>query len=258
MIFRPAPVLTLAMLGALAILLALGTWQVNRLAWKTALIAQIEARTKEPPTALDLILASQAPVGEMEYSPVRVRGRFDHAREIHLFTNYQGTPGYFIITPLIRSDGSAVLVNRGYAPIELKDPALRREGLVEGEVEIEGLLRASRSRAPFAPDDQPEENIWFTADAEAMAFIAGVEAPPLFIDALADQTRGPWPRGGVTRLEFRNAHLGYAITWYGLAATLLGVYFTHQYSVGRIRFGAPAEATEPDAEKSSKNREGAS
>lgn len=255
MIFRPAPVLTLAMLAAFALLLALGTWQVKRLAWKTALIEKIEARAKEPPAALDEVLASQASIAEMEYAPVRVRGRFDHEREIHLFANYQGKPGYFIITPLIRSDGSAVLVNRGYTPVELKDRARRREGLVEGEVEIEGLLRASRPRAPFAPDDQPEDNIWFTADAEAMAFIAGVESPPLFVDAFADQTPGDWPRGGVTRLEFRNAHLGYAITWYGLAATLVGVYFTHQWSAGRIRFGKEAEVVKPSPDSDGEHGE---
>ena len=256
MTFRPAPFLTIAMLAALALLIALGSWQLRRLAWKEALIARVEARIHEAPTPLDEALAGAASLADLEYAPVRIRGRFDHDREIHLYANYHGAPGYFIITPLMRADGDAVLVNRGYVPVEFKEKETRAAGLVEGEVEIAGLLRASRDPAPFAPKDQIDDNIWFTADAAAMAFVAGIEAPPFFVDALASETAGQWPRGGVTRVEFRNAHLGYALTWFGLAAALIGVYLAHQWSAGRIRIGV-ASGKKPSSEATDEGGPGA-
>jgi surfeit locus 1 family protein len=226
--------LTLFAAAALAVLLALGTWQVERLAWKEALIARVDARVHAEP--VDLPPSSSWPSLDpeaIEYLPVRITGTFDHARELYVFIALSspkgpaGGQGWFVLTPLILSDGSAVLVNRGFVPDGRKDPASRVEGQVAGPVTITGLLRPAEQRNWLSPADNPEKNVWFVRDPDTMARAAGLDpakTAPFTVDAFAGQAPGGLPQGGETIIAFPNNHLGYAITWYGLAAALVAVY----------------------------------
>ena len=101
-----------------------------------------------------------------------------------------------------------------------------------GETTVLGLMRASERRNFFTPSDEPERGLYFSRDADALARGLGLSShAPFLIDA--DAGPDPLPQGGETRLTFENNHLGYAFTWFGLAAALIGVFGT--YAWGRLK-----------------------
>ncbi len=237
---------TIATLAALAILLALGTWQVQRLAWKQDLIAQIEARAHGE--AGEILPEEQWPAfspQSEEYRRVRIAGRFDHAREVQvhglLASRTRGQPiqGFYVLTPLEIESGAHVIVNRGFVPTELREPASRAESLPDEEVEIVGLVRASQERATFVPENDPSREQWLTRDVYEIAEARGIErVAPFYIDAEHDASAPAWPRGGGTILDLPNNHLQYAVTWYGLALCLLGVFAVFAWR--KLRSGTAA------------------
>jgi len=211
---------------ALAILLGLGTWQVKRLYWKEALIADIEERLNAGPVALSDMEAMAKGGGDIEYRRVRLSGTFDHARERHFFATHQGRTGYYIYTPLTLADGRILFVNRGFVPFEMKEQAKRPDGQVAGEVTITGLARAPLAAKPSSllPDNDIAKNIFYWKDLAAMASSTDIPSDRLihlFVDADNTPNPGGWPQGGVTLIDLPNNHLQYAITWYGLAAALV-------------------------------------
>lgn len=221
--------LACALIG-MGLLVGLGVWQLQRLAWKEAVLAQISARRDAAPVTLP-------PQGEWarldpdqyDYRRVVLRGTFDHARESPLFrasaTGAAGDgPGYEILTPLRLADGGIVIVNRGFAPAELKEPAKRAAGQIAGEVTLTGLMRRPETRNSFTPADEPDNNLWFTRDPAALAAHWGLhDVAPFSIDADATPNPGGWPKGGATVMKIPNNHLSYALTWFALAATLAAV-----------------------------------
>ena len=213
-------------LSVLALLVGLGTWQMQRKAWKEDLIAQITARVHQPPVAL-AELEKRAPAG-LEYARVRVRGTFRHESEQFLWEpDPRQGPGYHVYTPLQLDDERFILVNRGYVTEARKAPAARAEGQVAGAVDVVGLLRKPVTRAMFSPD-RGSTGVWYWRDFDGIARAAlGADAGKAVrtvLDAEATPANpGGWPQGGVTRLTLPNRHLEYALTWYGLALTLVGV-----------------------------------
>ena len=225
---RPGAGLIAAIVVAFAILVSLGTWQAYRLEWKEALIAGIEARRHAPPAALDAVEKEAQSGTDIDYLPVAAAGTFDHAAEQYFFATDDGKVGYHVYTPLRLADGRTVFVNRGFVPEDLKDPAKRAEGQIDGAVTVRGLARAKLAGKPswLVPANEPARKLFFWKDLDAMAANAGVPAGalvPFFIDADAAANPGGWPKGGVTQLDLPNNHLGYALTWYGLAAALVAV-----------------------------------
>jgi len=225
-------------IAGVAMLIALGNWQLRRLAWKEGLIGAITERTHADPVPVAVAEARAAEGGDIEYTRVTARGRLlnDHELDFYAIDERFG-PGYHVVTPLRRADGSVVFVNRGYVPLELKDPAKRPAGAPEGEVEITGLVRRPETAGAFTPANDTAKNIWFWRDLDAMAAAAfgpqdgqqgGPGMPrvvPFVIEAEADPgAAGVWPKGGVTRVELPNRHLEYAFTWYGLAAALIIIF----------------------------------
>lgn len=218
-------------LGGLAfvILIGLGTWQVERLRWKEALIAMITERTHAAPLPLADIEARFRSIGDVDYTPVTATGTFVHAGERHFLATWQGQSGFYVYTPLVLDDGRIVFVNRGFVPYDLKDPAKRPEGQVAGKVTIIGLARNPLTGKPssLVPDNDLRKNVFYWKDRDAMAGSAGLrsgaEIVPVFIDAGDAPNPGGYPVGGVTMIEMPNSHLQYAVTWYGLAAALLAV-----------------------------------
>jgi surfeit locus 1 family protein len=229
-LFRRHWLLLLSTLIGAALLSGLGIWQLQRLHWKESVLAQISARLDAPAASLPAreTWTSLDP-DDYDYRHVFLRGTFDHTKESWLFrasaTGAAGDgPGYEILTPFKLADGSLVIVNRGFVPAELQDPAKRKAGQVAGETVITGLMRRPEARNWFTPADEPEKNLWFTRDPAALAArweLAGVA--PFSIDADATENPGGWPKGGATVLKIPNNHLSYALTWFALAATLIAV-----------------------------------
>ncbi len=210
----------------LVALILLGNWQVQRLAWKQDLLATIDARLAAPAVPIGQIEAGIAGGGDIRYAPVTVTGRFDHARERHFFATYRAASGYFVFTPLVMDDGRQVLVNRGFVPFDRKAPDSRLQGQVGGTVTVVGLARQRLDAKPsfIVPDNDLAANIFYWKDWSAMVSSAGLDPAavlPFFIDADDTPNPGGWPVGGVTRIDLPDNHLQYAVTWYGLAVTLV-------------------------------------
>jgi len=241
---RRSPFLA-AVLGVigLAILLGLGTWQVQRLHWKEGLLATIHSRMNAAPARLSAIEQRFGTSGDVDYWPVTVRGHFLNDRERHVLATWQGQSGFDIYTPLQLDDSRIVFVNRGFVPYDRKDPATRQAGEIEGEVTVSGLARNPLSKKPswVVPDNNLRQNIFFWKDLDTMARSVGLSPAsivPFFIDAGAAPNPGGLPVGGVTVIDLPNNHLQYAVTWYGLAATLAGVLLVNLWP-GLRRFGKP-------------------
>ena len=231
MSFMPATKLigfTLATLAALALLIGLGVWQLQRLEWKRGLIAEIETRAKAPPISLAEALALAKDGGDPSYLHVRVAGRFENDKERHLYALADGAPGWHLITPLVADDGATVMVDRGFVPDALKEPASRPQSQVEGENSVTGLVRVPESKGAFTPDSDPDRDRWYYRDLDGMAQSMFGDKPqnlaPFFLEAEEGGPPGSWPRGGQTRLDLPNNHLQYAITWFLLAFCLLVIY----------------------------------
>jgi surfeit locus 1 family protein len=223
--FRPG--LTAAALAALAVLCGLGTWQLQRLDWKNALVAKTQARLAAAPIPLAAALARAEAGEDVEYQPVFADGVFRAGLEAHVFGAHAGKPGVWVFAPFDWREadgrGGVIYVNRGFAPQDVAVPVAPPE-----TIRVEGLFRRAEAKKGFekalAPDDQPADNLYFARDPLTLAAAHGVSAPAFYIDAFASEGDAPWPKGGLTRVEFSNRHLEYALTWFGLAGALIGVY----------------------------------
>lgn len=193
---------------------ALGVWQVRRLAWKRDLIERVDARVRAPPVSSPGPEAwSRVSAAADEYRRVRVSGVFETDRETLVQAVTELGPGFWVMTPLRMAAGPEILVNRGFVPSETA-----RRTAPASVVTVTGLVRMSEPHGGFLRANQPGVGRWYSRDVAAIAKARGLEnAAPYFIDADASPNAGGWPRGGLTVVRFRNSHLAYALTWFGLA-----------------------------------------
>jgi surfeit locus 1 family protein len=199
--------------------MGLGVWQLYRLQWKLDLIARVDARIHAPAAAPPAPGAWTHFDGAAEaYRHVRIRGTFENGKETLVQAVTESGPGFWVMTPLRTDAGYDVLVNRGFAPQDKADAAARRAGQPKGETTVTGLLRVSEPHGGFLRANQPAAGRWYSRDVAAIAKARGLaRAAPYFIDADATPNPGGWPLGGLTVVRFRNSHLAYALTWFGMA-----------------------------------------
>lgn len=219
--------LPLTVFVATLFLLALGTWQMQRLAWKEALIAEREAGLATPEMPLPDSFEDGEPAEAFDFRPVTVTGVFRHDLEqLYGARARANMLGHHVLTPLVPEEGPAVLVDRGWVPADKVHPAARSDGQLEGEVSVSGIARFRAADRPglFTPDNDPEAGRWYHYDLEAMAAALGIPLSPIVVEADPTPNPGGLPIGGRTVKTLTNNHLQYAITWYGLAVALIGVY----------------------------------
>lgn len=232
--FRPGLVPSLTVLAGLVVLLGLGSWQLERLAWKEGLIAERQARLALPPAPLPVSAGDWA---AWDLRRVVVVGEFRHDLEQRFgASTHQERLGQHVLTPLVRPLGPAVLVDRGWVPTDRADPAARRAGQIEGPVEIQGVARFRAADRPgwFTPANQPAERLWYGYDLAALERALGLELLPIVVEADASPNPGGLPIGGVgEETTLPNHHLQYAFTWYALAVGLIGVYVVFGLQRGR-------------------------
>jgi len=229
---------------AFAILIALGTWQLKRKAWKEALIASLTERVAAPPQALPAATAWPAlDAASDEYRRVRLRAEFDNDREALVFASASGfrpdvtSPGYWVFTPARLADGSIVIVNRGFVPDGRQDAKSRPGGEVTGPVDIVGAMRWPDARHWFTPNDDPAHNLWFSRDPVAIALAKGLgqgpgQVAPFYVEQESPVPPGGLPQPGQLVVSLPDNHLQYAVTWFGLAAVLVGVFITWAFASG--------------------------
>jgi surfeit locus 1 family protein len=231
--------------GTVALLLfagfmALGTWQVQRRAWKLDLIDRVDHRVHAP--AVPVADPTQWPSvtrARDEYRRVTANGIFLNDAETLVQAATDLGAGYWVLTPLRLRDGSVVLVNRGFVPPEFRDRASRAAAEPVGMTTVTGLIRITEPAGAFLRHNDPAANRWYSRDVQAIAAARGLmHVAPFFIDA---QSSAPpvagaaAPVGGLTVIVFHNNHLQYAITWYTLALMVVGAVYLGAREERRLR-----------------------
>ena len=222
--------LALAVFAALAFagFFALGTWQVERRAWKLDLIARVDRRVHAPaaapPARQDW---PQVNAAADAYRHLRLVGTFLHDKETLVQASTDLGAGFWVLTPLQTPDGTTVLVNRGFVPPQARERAARTAVEPRGQTTVLGLLRITEPNGGFLRRNDPPGNRWFSRDVQALAAARGLsDVAPYFLDAEAAPARPgeaiTWPAAGLTVIAFPNNHLVYALTWYALALMVAG------------------------------------
>jgi surfeit locus 1 family protein len=224
-VFHPRLWPTAATAAGLAVLLALGTWQLQRLGWKRDLIARAQAQLAEPAV---LLPPPGGDLSGLDFRRVAAAGTYDHdaAFAFGLFAE-DGRPGGRLVTPLrLAADGRVILVDRGWLPEELLPPGVPADLEPHGEVAVEGVARwrGDTARGWLAPADSPAGRRWFTWDVPAIEVALGLAVEPLQLVLERAGDPGDLPKARPVAVDLPNDHLGYALTWYGLAAVLVVVY----------------------------------
>lgn len=219
-------------LTTFAILVSLGTWQVERKAWKEQLIATLDRRLAAAPATLPALPQWPAldPARD-EFRRVVLTAELLNDKEALVYTSGSSLrgdvsgPGYWVFTPARLVDGSLVMIDRGFVPEGRRDPATRSVGQTVGRAELVGVLRWPEAAGPFTPAASPSANLWFARDPAGMAAAKAIgPIAPFYVEQ-----EGPVPAGGLPlparlRPNLPNNHLGYIVTWYGLAVVLIGVF----------------------------------
>jgi surfeit locus 1 family protein len=227
-----------ATLGALAILIGLGVWQIERKQWKEGLIAALQQRLAAAPIELPPQASwSGLDRAEMEFRRVHFRAEFSDGEEALVFTAgstlRSGTsgPGYWVFAPVTVQDGN-VVVDRGFAPETAKQPAAHAPPL--SAIDIVGVLRWPDRRSFFTPADDPARNLWFVRDPAAIAASKGWgDVAPFYVEQEAPTPPSGLPVPGKLEPNLPNNHLQYAITWFGLAAVLAGMFGAYVWEAMR-------------------------
>lgn len=204
---KPQFIPLLFIVGATLLFCGLGTWQLQRLAWKNDIIAEMAQKEQMPilgtlPQSLD----------GLEYRHVALTGTFAYDKALHLIGRQQGADvGYFMLTPFtLDDDGRVILVNRGFAP-----PG--KEAKPQGLQTVHGIIRPARAKRFFAPENMPQKNVWFYEDFDAISQATMLAITPLIVEATGEAKPNEYPIPGDGKIVLRNDHLHYAITWFLLA-----------------------------------------
>lgn len=237
---------------------SLGVWQVQRLGWKRALMAATAERVHLAPVpapAANQWATVVAHPDDAIYRRVDLRGRWLPGQDTWVQATTDLGSGYWLMTPLARDDGSVVLVNRGFVARRQPAPSIADTG-PDGQpsfVTVTGLLRTSEGQGIYPRRNDPGADRWFSRDVAAIALRRELGTiAPYFVDAQATTVAGQASPGqggegepvpGLTIVQFRNHHLGYALTWFVLAAMTAGatwrVWRWHCQALERPR--APAD-----------------
>ncbi len=237
--FRPLLWLTIATLPTFLVLIGLGSWQLQRLQWKNDLISSFEARSAADAISIPLATAE---LDDLEFRSLALDGVFQHEKETLLIgRTYEGNAGFHVVTPLLLDDARIILINRGWVSEEYRDPAKRAFSQIKGRTSVAGILRRPGVKGYFVPENDPENGFWFTLVPRQINQHLGLGDTAIdqfYADALRTSDVVTLPIAAKTKLNLRNAHLSYAVTWYGIALALIGVYLAFHYQAGRLQFSS--------------------
>jgi surfeit locus 1 family protein len=224
-----------AILAVLALLIGLGVWQLERKAWKEALVATLEQRLAHPPGPLpDPGSGGGLDQRDWEFRRVRFTATVRHADEALVYTSGSplrpdvSGPGYWVFAPAaLAGGGGLIVVNRGFVPQGRHDAPARAQGQASEPVEITGVLRWPEPSSIFLQADDPGRNTFFARDHRAIAAAKQWGAVlPFYVEQETPVPSGGLPKPGPLKVNLRNQHLQYALTWFGLAAALAVVSLT--------------------------------
>ncbi|MEA2781119.1 MAG: surfeit locus 1 family protein [Rhodospirillaceae bacterium] len=246
--FRPTFWPTVFTVPAVLLMLGLGVWQLERLQWKQALIAERTERVGAPAIPLP---DRNTDASKLEYHHVVIAGAFQHDKEMLLGArSLNSNPGYHVVTPFSLDDGQVLLVDRGWIPLDRKTPDKRAAGEIPGRVHLDAVIRRKGTQNWMVPDNRPDLNFFFWMDLPTMARLAGLPSVEtrFYLEAGPAENPGGFPIGGQTRITLPNDHLQYAITWFSLAGALIVIYVLYHRGLARDekaggRKAGPSEAS---------------
>ena len=205
--------LLLGIVGA-AILIGLGVWQLQRLEWKTAALAKIDAKIQAAPVALPASVTAKDDI----YLPVTVQGRLLGPEALVITGFGPAGPGYRVIGAFeLAGDGRKILVDLGFVA-----EADREFPRPTGQMTVTGNLNWPAEKDSYTPEPDLLRHFWFARDVERMANVLRTEQILVVAKAIdpAIPAISPLP---VDSSSVPNDHLNYAITWFSLAVVWLGM-----------------------------------
>jgi len=217
----------------------LGTWQVQRREWKLNLIKELDAKTKAPPVELPADLNE---LEHMEYRNVKVKGVFEHNNEMYIsprqelglqesgdrggMVSSSHGIGAHVLTPFVIAEGIhkgiRIVINRGWVPIKKMEADTRLPGQVEGEVEVVGVVRHT-DKGSFLAENDKKSRVWQSRDLYGIA--EKLDTLPVMLDANVASSVQGGPIGGQTRVNLRNEHMSYIVTWYSLSVLTAALWY---------------------------------
>lgn len=234
--FKPKLIPTLVTVPCLLIVVALGYWQVQRLQWKEALLANLSEELSSPPRPLDATTLA-APLERFRFRHVIFDASLPaHTPATFAAKYYKGSLGYNVVSAMQLPEGGEVLVNRGWIPQAMRDSFLMKEARRDKPtpVKVEGMMRALPPQGLFMPDNTPKDNMWFWYDALALQQALGMQATPaMVVDATAVEPAANYPMPAKAEINLRNDHLMYAVTWFGLALALAVIYVVYHLQLDK-------------------------
>ncbi|KAJ7786527.1 SURF1 family-domain-containing protein [Mycena metata] len=235
---------TMIILGFVPIFtFGLGTWQLQRLQWKVALIDELEEKLQLHPLSLPKRI-NLSVIPEFVFRKVFLKGKWDHAHSMLVGPRTrEGVHGANVLTPLIREDGSTIIVDRGFISSDFDLQSMARD---DREVECVGMLRTSQERNTFTPDNHPEKGEWYWKDLATMAEYAGgatANVQPVLVEEIFEGHEGEAstriakgiPVGRPPKVDLRNAHLSYVITWYTLSLFTAVMFVRVMFNKRKLR-----------------------
>jgi surfeit locus 1 family protein len=227
---RPGSIVgsAIATLVVFAILCGLGVWQIERKAWKENLIATLDTRLAAAPQLVPP--ASQWPnlqQGRDEYRRVALNVEFERGKDALVYAAASAfrpdvrQPGFWVLSPARLPAGGTVIIDRGYIPTSQRDAIPPPP---TGPVDLVGIMRWPEASGMFTPVPDLAHGVWYARDITAIAAAKNWgPVAPFSIEQESPQ-RPDAPKVGKLVVNLPNNHLQYIITWFGLAAGLLGVY----------------------------------
>jgi surfeit locus 1 family protein len=217
---------------AVATFVGLGSWQLQRKAWKEALIESLEQRLSAPPVDLPprgrwaALDPAYDEFRRVKFSAVLLPGAeaLVYTSGSALRSDVSGS-GYWVFALARLPAGGLVVINRGFVPQGWQDSAAPDAAGMPANTDLVGVMRWPESRSVFSPKDDPDRNLWFVRDPVAIATAKGWgDIAPFYIELETPQPASGLPRAGRLRANLRNEHLQYAITWYGLAVVVVTMF----------------------------------
>jgi surfeit locus 1 family protein len=223
---------TLLVVAGSAGLARLGIWQLDRLTEQRAFNTHYLATSVLPV----LTIASTPPIDltQMEYRPVEVVGKYDADHQVVLRNQYHNDqPGYFLLTPLLLSDGTAILIERGWIPaVGNETPLDWHQYDQSGTIKVEGILRLGQTQPeiggvpdPTLAPGQTHLDAWNLVNVERIAQQVPYKMPPVFVqpNLEPDRTQPPYPYQPDIVID-EGSHFDYAMQWFAFATILFFGY----------------------------------
>lgn len=218
---------TVVVLALGAVFVRLGIWQLDRLEERRVTNAVGEQRLDARPVDLSTLLEETSETDSLQYRRVTVEGEYDPSEEVLIRSQVElGQAGFHVVTPLVRDDGSAVLVNRGWVPITMDTPPVDAEP-PSGRQIVEGWVQLTQTRPALGQEEPPGDlGVLNRINVERLGRQTPHELAPVYVVAMGERSDDLPIRVDPPDFTDEGPHLGYAIQWFGFAAVvLIGFFF---------------------------------